>query len=221
MGTKSRKTDEFSVRPFEKLKKQIKHHEASAPPPALAVPDEPKPPSEEELFTAAMSDVQMIREFRVLRCANAPRHEAPSRQKQDPDSEALDILEQIARGNLPINLSDTQEYVEWTNPDFQDQFTEKLHTGHFSIQGLLDLHGYTGDEVNEEVDVFLGEAFRKGWRCVKIIHGRGLRSVKGPVLKDAVIRRLSGRYRKQVIAFVSARQCDGGLGALYVLLGKR
>jgi len=38
------------------------------------------------------------------------------------------------------------------------------------------------------------------------------------VLKDAVVRRLVGRYRKQVIAFVSARQCDGGLGALYVLL---
>jgi len=49
---------------------------------------------------------------------------------------------------------------------------------------------------------------------------QGLRSVRGPVLEDAVIRRLSGRYRRDVIAFVSARQCDGGLGALYVLLQK-
>jgi len=72
--------------------------------------------------------------------------------------------------------------------------------------------------VNEGVDAFFREAFTQGWRCVKIIHGRGLRSVKGPVLKDAVIRRLLGRWRKQVIGFVSARQCDGGLGALYVML---
>jgi len=45
--------------------------------------------------------------------------------------------------------------------------------------------------------------------------------VKGPVLKDAVIRRLVGRYRKQIVAFVSARQCDGGLGAMYVLLRQK
>ena len=94
----------------------------------------------------------------------------------------------------------------------------RLHAGQFSIQGSLDLHGYSGEEVNEEVDAFIRAAFSRGWRCVKIIHGRGLRSVKGPVLKDAVIRRLLGRWRNQVIAFVSARQCDGGLGALYIIL---
>jgi DNA-nicking Smr family endonuclease len=53
---------------------------------------------------------------------------------------------------------------------------------------------------------------------VKIIHGRGLRSPRGPVLKEKLIKRLSGKYRKHVVAFVTARQCDGGLGALYILL---
>lgn len=168
-----------------------------------------------------MSDVQMIREFRVLPCKNAPKHSAPTRHKPDPDDEALSILTQIAQGGHPINLSDTQEYVEWTNPDFHGDITEKLHAGQFSIQGLLDLHGFTSEALSEELDTFLGEAFTRGWQCVKIIHGRGLRSVRGPVLKDAVIRRLAGRYRKRIIAFVSARQCDGGLGALYVLLEKR
>ena len=103
-------------------------------------------------------------------------------------------------------------------PEVPGEVIGKLHTGHFSAQGYLDLHGYTGDEVNETLDAFLAEAFQRDWKCVKVIHGRGLRSVKGPVLKDAVVRRLVGRYRKQVIAFVSARQCDGGLGAMYVLL---
>ena len=215
MGIKSGKTNEFSSRPFEKLYKQIKHHEATVPPPP---PAEIKQPSEEDLFTDAMSDVQAIGEFRVLPCANTPRHEAPPRSRQEPDTEALHILTQIASGDHPINLSDTQEYVEWTNPDFRSGLIEELHTGRFSIQGMLDLHGYTGDAVNEELDAFLAAAFRQGWQCVKIIHGRGLRSVKGPVLKDAVIKRLAGKHRKQVIAFVSARQCDGGLGALYVLL---
>ncbi len=217
MSGKSKMKDEFHFRPFDKLRKKIQSVQKAAEPP---VPPPQRALTEDEEFSAAMSGVQMIREFHVLPCANAPRHEAPSRQKPNPDSEALNILAQIARGDLPINLSDTQEYVEWTNPDFHGEIMEKLQSGRFSIQGMLDLHGYTSDEVNKELDTFLGESFARGWRCVKIIHGRGLRSLKGPVLKDAVIRRLSGRHRKKVIAFVSARQCDGGLGALYVLLEK-
>ena len=167
-----------------------------------------------------MTDVREIVAFRVLPCAKASKRTAPSREKHDPEVDALAILVQIAAGSHPINLSDTQEYIEWTNPDVHGTVTGKLHAGHFSVQGYLDLHGFTGKEVNDELDLFLAEAVRKDWRCIKIIHGRGLRSVKGPVLKNAVAKRLAGRYRKQVLAFVSARQCDGGLGALYILLGK-
>jgi DNA-nicking Smr family endonuclease len=205
---------DFTNRPFDKLKKQLEHR-----PPSPSPPDpETRPITEDEMFECAMTDVQVIEAFRVLPCARSSRREAPQRETRDPDDEALAILRQIAGGTHPINLSDTQEYIEWTNPDVPGEVIRKLHTGHFSVQGYQDLHGYTGDEVNETLDAFLAVAFQRGWKCVKIIHGRGLRSVKGPVLKDAVIRRLVGRYRKQVVAFVSARQCDGGLGAMYVLL---
>jgi DNA-nicking Smr family endonuclease len=211
---------EFANRPFDKLNKQIDraNDAVPAPLPAPPFPPETKAVSDEELFTGAMSGVREIAGFRLLPCANASRRAAPTRRSADPDDEALCILEQIASGAQPINLSDTQEYIEWTNPSCRQGLTEDLHTGRFAVQGFLDLHGSTGAEVNEELDHFLEEAFRNGWRCVKIIHGRGLRSVRGPVLKDAVVRRLSGRYRRETIAFVSARQCDGGLGALYVLL---
>jgi DNA-nicking Smr family endonuclease len=207
---------EFSNRPFDTLKRQFDRAKESAPsPPALPAK---RPATDEEVFTDAMSDVREIAGFRVLPCANASKKTAPSRRSIDPDDEALQILEQIASGAQPINLSDTQEFIEWTNREHRQGLAGDLHAGRFAVQGFLDLHGATGSEVNEALDDFLCEAFRKGWRSVKIIHGRGLRSVRGPVLKDAVIRRLSGRYRKDIIAFVSARQCDGGLGALYVLL---
>ena len=215
----SGKNREFNNRPFDKLKKQLERRQTE-PPPLPPPPPEAPPLSEEALFDDAMTDVREIVAFRVLPCAKASKRTAPSREKHDPEVDALAILVQIAQGSHPINLSDTQEYIEWTNPDVHGTVIGKLHAGHFSVQGYLDLHGFTGEEVNEELDRFLAEAFRKDWRCVKIIHGRGLRSVKGPVLKDAVTRRLVGRYRKKVLAFVSARQCDGGLGALYILLGK-
>jgi DNA-nicking Smr family endonuclease len=208
---------DFTNRPFDKLKKQLEHQPPAPSPPSPPVP-EARPLTEDEIFECAMTDVQVIEEFRVLPCARSFRREAPQRETRDPDDDALAILRQIAGGTHPINLSDTQEYIEWTNPDVPGEVIRKLHTGHFSVQGYLDLHGCTGDEVNETLDTFLAESFHRDWKCVKIIHGRGLRSVKGPVLKDAVIRRLVGRYRKQIVAFVSARQCDGGLGAMYVLL---
>ncbi|MDA8100134.1 MAG: Smr/MutS family protein [Nitrospiraceae bacterium] len=214
MSATGGKTRDFHNRPFDKLKKKL---EQAKPAPQILPP--PPPPTDEDLFENAMSDVLEIPEFRFLPCAHGMRRSAPSRERHDPDIDALSLLEQIAAGKEPINLSDTQEYIEWTNPAVSEDLTKDLHAGKFSVQGMIDLHGFTGDAVNEELDVFLAEAFTRRWRCVKIIHGRGLRSVRGPVLKDAVVKRLLGRYRASIIAFVSARQCDGGLGALYVLLG--
>ncbi|MGE5174662.1 MAG: Smr/MutS family protein [Betaproteobacteria bacterium] len=210
----------FASRPFEKLKKKIENKQA--------VPD--LPPShqkkkedftDDELFSSAMDDVQEIEEFRSLACAHHPRKTGAEPVRLVPDQEALVILGEIAEGQRPIHLPDTQEYVEWTNPDYHDHIIPKLHSGHFSVQAYLDLHGCTVPEAEAELDQFFDESFNKGLRCIKIIHGRGLRSTKGARIKEAVVKRLSGHYRKNIIAYVTARQCDGGLGALYVLLGKK
>lgn len=210
----------FSVRPFDKLRKTMEQHAAST------APSRPRQKKKEEytdkeLFDSAMDGVQEIEIFRELSCAHRPRRTAKTAHKADPEKEALEALAEIAAGAQPIHLPDTQEYVEWTNPGYHEHIIPKLHGGHFSVQAFLDLHGCTVPEAEEELETFFQESFRQGFRCVKIIHGRGLRSVRGPRIKDAVIRRLSGHFRKDIIAFVTARQCDGGLGALYVLLRKR
>ncbi len=215
MGKKS-----FSIRPFEKLKKKIETAQAgSTPPPRQRKNKEEY--TDEELFTREMGDVQMIEEFRVLACRPGRRAVNAGPSRSDPDGQALMVLTEIANGRQPIHLPDTQEYVEWTNPAFHDAVIPKLHEGRFAVQAFLDLHGCTVPEAEAELDQFFQESFKKGYRCVKIIHGRGLRSVKGPRVKEAVIRRLSGHFRRDIIAFVTARQCDGGLGALYVLIGRK
>ncbi|MFQ5981873.1 MAG: Smr/MutS family protein, partial [Woeseiaceae bacterium] len=59
----------------------------------------------------------------------------------------------------------------------------------------------------------------RGHRCVRVVHGKGLGSgERGPVLKRKVDKWLS--EWDSVLAFVSARQVDGGTGACYVLLKK-
>jgi DNA-nicking Smr family endonuclease len=64
---------------------------------------------------------------------------------------------------------------------------------------------------------FLREAQSHGWRCVRVVHGKGLGSPgRVPVIKDKVKRWLVQSDR--VLAFVQARGDDGGAGALIVLL---
>jgi len=207
----------FDSRPFKKLKKDIETKQALSP---LFRQKKEEKITDEDLFCSAMNGVMEIEEFRGLPFAQTQKKLVPCREKNDPDVFALMMLYEIAEGRRSINLPDTQEYVEWTNSDHHGKLTQRLHEGEFSVQACLDLHGYTVSEAETKLEVFLKNSLTQSLRCVKIIHGRGLRSVKGPQLKGAVIKRLSGHFRKDVIAFVTARQCDGGLGALYVLLKK-
>lgn len=93
----------------------------------------------------------------------------------------------------------------------------KLRRGHFAVDAELDLHGLTGPQARAVLRDFLGEHIHRRSRCVRIVHGKGLRSgPRGPVLKNVVNRDL--RRIAAVAAFGSARQVDGGGGAVYVLL---
>lgn len=214
MATKKQSTGTFQYHPFEDLNKIIESKGVKVS--ANAMPSPEKTVSDEELFLSAMKEVLEIKEFREI---PVPRKKAVSVQKKGPtESEPLAVLEEIVLGKKPLDLCVTQEYVEWTNRNHKGDIIRKLREGRFSVQDYLDLHGLTLEEAETEVEEFLKDSLKKSRRCVKIIHGRGLRSPKGPVLKEALIKWLSLRHRKNVIAFVTARQCDGGLGALYVLL---
>jgi DNA-nicking Smr family endonuclease len=93
----------------------------------------------------------------------------------------------------------------------------KLRRGQYRVQAELDLHGLTVPEAKEELRAFLADALEHHIRCVRVIHGKGLRSGhRGPVLKGVVSNVL--RRVGPVLAYVSARHVDGGTGAVYVLL---
>jgi DNA-nicking Smr family endonuclease len=215
MIRRNKKPGDFSFRPFRKLKASLSERSRQEEKFTAQAPAEP---TDQEIFMRAMKDVREIKEFRDLPVGAKPVK--PLRQAKDPDKEALRALEGITRGRVPIHLSHTQEYIEWTNPDAGPGsiLAKELHEGKFAVQDMLDLHGYTVEEADVLVYEFLRCAFMRSFRCVRIIHGRGLKSRNGPALKTSLAGWLSGKYRKYVIAYVSARQCDGGLGATYILL---
>lgn len=94
-----------------------------------------------------------------------------------------------------------------------------LRRGKFSIRAEIDLHQMTIPVAREAIRLFLEDAHRHGEYCVRIIHGKGLRSkANGPVIKkltDSMLRR-----RADVLAYASAPPSQGGTGAVIVLLAR-
>jgi DNA-nicking Smr family endonuclease len=92
-----------------------------------------------------------------------------------------------------------------------------LRRGHWVVQAKIDLHGLVADEARTYVAEFLADCKKRGIRCVRIIHGKGLGSRnREPVLKNKLRNWLM--QRDEVIAYAQARQADGGSGAVIVLL---
>ncbi len=93
----------------------------------------------------------------------------------------------------------------------------KLRRGHWAVQDVLDLHGYTSPEARLAVVEFLAHCKRERLRCVRIIHGKGLGSPnREPVLKRKLAAWLM--QREEILAFCQARRAEGGGGAVVVLL---
>ena len=114
-------------------------------------------------------------------------------------------------------LLDTDDSLSYTRSGVGADVVRKLRKGHWTIQDQLDLHGLRRDAARDALGAFLRSATRRGLRCVRIIHGKGLGSVnKEPVLKQKVRNWLV--QKEEVIAFCQAKASDGGSGALVVLL---
>jgi DNA-nicking Smr family endonuclease len=174
---------------------------------------------EADLFLREVDDVKPLDRRQRQRVA-VPPPARPPRAMVSEKAEALAQLADLVTGKAPFDISDADEYIEGSVKGLDPRVVGRLRRGEFAHQAHLDLHGMTSEEARTAVDRFLLDAYRGGRRCVLLIHGRGLNSRDQiPVLKNRVTAWLArGQWSRLVLAFTSARRCDGGLGALYVLL---
>jgi DNA-nicking Smr family endonuclease len=172
--------------------------------------------SDAELFELAMKDVKS------LGWSAVPLHNRPpvEIQSQDEEQDALRALEEFVR-NGNIEIEHTGEYIEGSVHPRGRLYLDDLRSGRFAVQAHIDLHGLNLQEARFILEEFLLESVRVGFTCVRVIHGRGRHSQTHAVLKEYVQRWLcTRRMSRHVIAYTSARRCDGGVGAVYVLLRK-
>ncbi len=111
------------------------------------------------------------------------------------------------------------EELQWAKDGLRPKIQRRLRLGRYSVAAVLDLHHMRTAEAQLAITEFIQDALQNQMTCVRIIHGKGLRSRIKPKLKvltAKLLRRMPG-----VLAYCSARQVDGGTGAVYVLLSRR
>jgi DNA-nicking Smr family endonuclease len=131
----------------------------------------------------------------------------------------MDVRQHLATMSDPVDWGEDETEADSTyiKPGISRQTLRRLRRGDWHAQAELDLHGLTKLEAKLELVGFLDECRRRGARCIRIIHGKGLRSAnREPVLKQHVRHWLT--QRDEVLAFVQSRPRDGGSGAVTVLL---
>jgi DNA-nicking Smr family endonuclease len=165
-----------------------------------------------KLFREAVAGITPLAAPAPLKGARRP---APQARFARADRMAV-LQESLDSADADPHTAAGDELV-FRRPHVQPGVIRRLRRGEYRVQREIDLHGLTVAQAKQALGEFLNQCLAARVRCVRIIHGKGLRSGhRGPVLKSAV----SGALRRSgaVLAFVSARPVDGGTGALYVLL---
>lgn len=172
-----------------------------------------KPDADEiRLFRDSVGKVRPVRHDRI----QAPRRAVSTRpQFRERDEEK--VLQDMMSEHFEPADTETGEELLFMRTGLQQRVLRKLRRGLFVIGAELDLHGMTVPVARQAVVAFLLESKRQRIQCVRIIHGKGRGSRhRAPVLKQKVGRWLP--QRDEVLAYCSARDYDGGTGAVYVLL---
>ena len=174
----------------------------------------PLSPDDLALFQAAVRDARPIAAHGRIEPAPIATDPIPKSLLRDEQQVLADSLSDY------IGWDDGQETGEelvFIRTGLRRDTLRKLRRGHWVLQAELDLHGLVSVEARQAVAAFLAQCGKRGLRCVRIIHGKGLGSKnKEPILRTKVKHWLM--QRDEVLAFCQARAVDGGSGAVVVLL---
>ena len=175
------------------------------------------PVAPEELFKQAVKDARPL----PNEVKHARLHHQPKKPKPIPKQFILDeqqaLADSLSDHYIPAHELETGEELLYLRDGHSPDILSKLRRGHWVVQAVIDLHGLISDEARLYVATFLNDCKKRGLRCVRIVHGKGLGSRnKEPVLKHKLRNWLM--QRDEVIAYAQARKTDGGSGAVIVLI---
>jgi Uncharacterized protein conserved in bacteria len=172
---------------------------------------------EQELFGKAMNGVMPL----AVKGRDVPQKK-PSLPTTAGGSSPAVVMQEILDGRIEFALHHTREYIEGSVKGVDPIIVTRLKAGALSPEAHIDLHGLNADQARVALSSFMKNAYQRNMRTVLVITGRGRNSPEGfAVLRNLISEWLTHEpFKRVVLAFCTARQTDGGLGALYVLLRK-
>ena len=177
--------------------------------------DSEKKNTNDRTFRQAMADVTPLQTSD--RIEPVPK-KTPARALQKKMDDRAVLQELLDYDDDSIELQ-TGEELLFLRPGQQKRILRRLRRGYFSAADTIDLHHMNVETAKQVLLDFLDHALTRQLSCVRIIHGKGLRSKNLPQLKMLTNRVL--RKHPRVVAFASCRPVDGGTGATNVLLSTR
>ncbi len=171
-------------------------------------------PDDLAAFHAAVGDVRPLPESGRVQLDGKPPLPRPLQHLADERA----ALHESLYG--PIALQDRLEggdEASFLRQGLAQSVLRDLRRGRWVIQDEIDLHGLNRDEARHALATFMAECLHDGKRCVRVVHGKGLRSPQ----KTSILRQLVRGWlmqRDEVLAYCQSRPQDGGEGALMVLL---
>ncbi len=151
------------------------------------------------------------------------RHTESRLQKAKPkprarmfENDEHDALQQVRKTTAFDAINHENEPLLFQSNKVGTRLMRQLKSGGIRIDAEFDLHGMNAMEAERNLKLFLADVYKERLHCIRLIHGKGMRSEAGPVLPNIVDRVL--RHQGRVIAFCSAPQNQGGNGAVLVLI---
>lgn len=145
--------------------------------------------------------------------SRAPRKPTRSQQRHSKPRELHPNSESTAARAKQASSGET---ISYRRDGVQIRLLQKLKRGRFPAADQLDLHHETVAAAHIMLQDFIADAQNRQLQCIRVIHGKGLRSEAGPVLKHMVHKAL--REHAGVLAFTACKPAHGGSGAVDVLL---
>ncbi len=167
---------------------------------------------DKNLFAQALKGVSQIKATSVI--ASKVNYRKPDSQR------TIHARNQVADDCTPLshtssNQVSQHEALFFQHPSIRKQEIDKLRKGQFQIEITQDLHGLTELAAEQAIHQFIQEGMQFNCRYGLLIHGKGYRSEsEHPTIKNLVNHQL--RQYENILAFCSAKQKDGGVGAVYI-----
>lgn len=168
------------------------------------------------LFSKAMQGVEKIKSHNLAQTESTTKQKKVDAQTlaKRMAAEGSEVAEGEALSDMQalLNPVANQAFLSYRIATLQHRVFEDLKAGKMRWFEAVDLHGCTIEQARSAVLELLHIAKENNQNVVKIVHGKG----KDGVLKTCVNGWL--RQHREVLAFVSAPENQGGTGAVLVLL---